>query len=164
MIVCQGIHFQGSICGRNQLLSSSQTIGKPTCLDAFVTIVALIASQPSLPGMNLVAIWDINGKKMFLRAFLCFVHSYYIIFDNFVFLWFKSSLWLLNAWGVPLSHFFLVTYVSNANSDADLPFVILEGQIVKTDTTNILIRSLQISKQKSEANDAKAAERGKGKR
>nr|CAD1836619.1 unnamed protein product [Ananas comosus var. bracteatus] len=39
-----------------------------------------------------------------------------------------------------------------------------QGQIVKTDTTNILIRSLQISKQKSEANDAKAAERGKGKR
>nr|CAD1836586.1 unnamed protein product [Ananas comosus var. bracteatus] len=39
-----------------------------------------------------------------------------------------------------------------------------KGQIVKTDTTNILIRSLQISKQKSEANDAKAAERGKGKR
>lgn len=65
---------------------------------------------------------------------------------------------------MPLSHFFLVTYVSNANSDADLPFVILEGQIVKTDTTNILIRSLQISKQKSEANEAKAAERGKGKR
>ncbi|OAY64987.1 hypothetical protein ACMD2_17695 [Ananas comosus] len=44
--------------------------------------------------------------------------------------------------------------------DTDPP----EGQIVKTDTTNILIRSLQISKQKSEANDAKAAERGKGKR
>lgn len=46
-------------------------------------------------------------------------------------------------------------------------FVILEGQVIDTDTTNILIRSLQLSKQKNEAKDVGSrtpGESSKGKR
>lgn len=46
-------------------------------------------------------------------------------------------------------------------------FVILEGQVVKTDTNNILIRALQLSKHKSEAKDMSSkmpGESSRGKR
>ncbi|GJN12837.1 hypothetical protein PR202_ga31151 [Eleusine coracana subsp. coracana] len=43
-------------------------------------------------------------------------------------------------------------------------FVILDGQVVKTDTNNILIRALQLSKQKSEAKDVSCKTPGESSR